>query len=206
MAIVQSQYTLINLRWETQLWGGMRYLSWSIDAQTSWGHFFLMGHPLENRFTYFNHQHQKPVTRGKRRINVQLSVHLVRFSPWVPWDVCSVYQKADEQYMLVSLGDYSMRHALGLSPSSLMMFLSPRPRQMQNQNNTDLSGCLFIFFFPVWLCISFITIFSLNKTKHVCRSSNTFCISLYHFHLLYLQVFPSLRRKVTCIFSVKNPC
>lgn len=59
-----------------------------------------MRHPLENRFTYFNHHHQKPVTRGKRRINGQHPVHLVGFSPWVPWDVCSVYQKADEQYSI----------------------------------------------------------------------------------------------------------
>lgn len=76
-------------------------------------------------------------------------MHLVGFSPWVyPGMSVQCIRKQMNSIYLSQLSYYSRCQALGLiSPSSLIMCLPPCHRQMQNQNNTDLSGPLFSSFF-----------------------------------------------------------
>lgn len=200
MAIVQSQYTLINLQWETQLWGGLEY--WVADS-------FFMGHPLENRFIYFNHHQQKPVTRGKPRI---LCISWGSLPGYTLGCLFSVSESRWTVYTCIySSNNSAITQGVKLWDLSAHLpwwcACPPATARCRIRTTQIYQGLFLVPFFPGLLCILFITISPPpNKTKHVCRSSNTLCISLYHFHIPHFQVFPSLGRKVTCVFSVKHPC
>lgn len=168
------------------------------------GWFFFYGTPIRKQIYLF----QPPPTKTCNQRQEKDPVHLVGFSPWVHWDVCSVYQKADEQYILVTTQLLLKASSSGtyqpIFPDDVLAS-SPATARCRIRTTQSYQGLFLVPFFQADSAFSLLPSSPPNKTKHVCRSSNTLCISLYHFHIPHLQVFPSLGQKVTCVFSVKHP-
>lgn len=151
MAIVQSQYTLINLQWETQLWGGLEY--WVADS-------FFMGHPLENRFIYFNHHQQKPVTRGKPRI---LCISWGSLPGYTLGCLFSVSESRWTVYTCIySSNNSAITQGVKLWDLSAHLpwwcACPPATARCRIRTTQIYQGLFLVPFFPGLLCILFITI------------------------------------------------